>query len=63
MDGRTVMRFTLLKKVVSGLTPGTVTMPASKIRTSVRIGPDPVGDPFGSSRGRRSWTSSPGPSS
>ena len=47
VDGRTVMRFTLLKKVVSGLTPGTVTVPESKIRTSVRIGPDPVGDPFG----------------
>ncbi len=47
VDGRTVMRFTLLKKVVSGLTPGTVTVPESKIRTSVRIGPDPFGDPFG----------------
>ena len=47
VDGRTVMRFTLLKKVVSGLTPGTVTVPEAKIRTSVRIGPDPAGDPFG----------------
>ncbi len=47
VDGRTVMRFTLLKKVVSGLTPGTVTVPESKIRTSVRVGPDAFGDPFG----------------
>lgn len=47
VDGRTVMRFTLLKKVVSGLTPGTVTLPESKIRTSVRVGPDAFGDPFG----------------
>ncbi len=47
VDGRTVMRFTLLKKVVSGLTPGSVTVPESKIRTSVRVGPDPFGDPFG----------------
>jgi hypothetical protein len=47
VDGRTVMRFTLLRKAVSGLTPGTVTVPESKIRTSVRVGPDPFGDPFG----------------
>jgi len=47
VEGRTVMRFTLLKKVVSGLTPGSVTVPESKIRTSVRVGPDPFGDPFG----------------
>ncbi len=47
VDGRTVMRFTLLKKVVSGLTPGSVTVPEAKIRTSVRGGPDPFGDPFG----------------
>ncbi len=47
VDGRTVMRFTLLKKVVSGLAPGTVTVPESKIRTSIRIGPDPGSDPFG----------------
>ncbi len=47
VDGRTVMRFALLKKAVSGLTPGTVTVPESKIRTSVRVGPDPFGDPFG----------------
>jgi hypothetical protein len=47
VDGRTVMRFTLLKKVVSGLTPGSATVPESKIRTSVRVGPDPFGDPFG----------------
>ncbi|MEO8055302.1 MAG: BatD family protein [Acidobacteriota bacterium] len=47
VDGRTVMRFTLLKKAVSGLTPGAVTVPEAKIRTSVRVGPDPFGDPFG----------------
>jgi hypothetical protein len=47
VDGRTVMRFTLLKKAVSGLTPGPVTLPESKIRTSVRVGPDALGDPFG----------------
>jgi hypothetical protein len=47
VDGRTVMRFTLLKKVVSGLSPGAVTVPESKIRTSVRVGPDAFGDPFG----------------
>ena len=27
VDGKTVMRFTLLKKIVSGLTPGSVTVP------------------------------------
>ena len=48
VDGRTVMRFTLLKKLVSGLAPGTVTIPPeSKIRTSVRVAADPFGDPFG----------------
>ncbi len=47
VDGRTVMRFTLLRKAVSGLTPGSVTLPESKIRTSVRTGPDAFGDPFG----------------
>jgi hypothetical protein len=47
VDGRTVMRFTLLKKVVSGLTPGSVTVPETKIRTSMRAGTDPFGDPFG----------------
>ena len=63
VDGRTVMRFTLLKKAVSGLTPGNVTIPESRIRTSVRVGrrsvrrsvrvlPAPAGR----------WTSSPSPS-
>jgi len=47
VDGRTVMRFTLLKKAVSGLTQGNVTVPEAKIRTSIRVGPDPFGDPFG----------------
>ncbi len=47
VDGRTVMRFTLLRKLVSGLNPGTVNIPEAKIRTSVRVSPDPFGDPFG----------------
>ncbi|MCM3875641.1 MAG: BatD family protein [Thermoanaerobaculia bacterium] len=47
VDGRTVMRFTLLKKLVSGLNPGTVNIPEAKIRTSVRMSPDPLNDPFG----------------
>jgi hypothetical protein len=47
VDGKTVMRFTLLKKLVSGLNPGTVILPEAKIRTSVRATPDPFGDPFG----------------
>jgi BatD DUF11 like domain len=46
VDGRTVMRFTLLKKLVSGLNPGTVNIPEAKIRTSVRMSPDPLDDPF-----------------
>lgn len=46
VDGKTVMRFTLLKKIVSGLTPGSVTVPESKIRTTVRLGSEPLGDPF-----------------
>ncbi len=46
VDGRTVMRFTLLKKLVSGLNPGTVNIPEAKIRTSVRMSPDPLNDPF-----------------
>ena len=41
------MRFTLLKKLVSGLNPGTVNIPEAKIRTSVRGSADPSGDPFG----------------
>ena len=44
---RTVMRFTLLKKLVSGLAPGMLTIPPMKIRTSVRTASDPFGDPFG----------------
>lgn len=47
VDGRTVMRFTLLKKLVSGLNPGTVNIPEAKVRTSVRTSPDPLNDPFG----------------
>jgi len=47
VDGRTVMRFTLLKKLVSGLNPGIVSIPEAKIRTSVRVSSDPFGDAFG----------------
>ncbi|MGE5717756.1 MAG: BatD family protein [Acidobacteriota bacterium] len=47
VDGRTVMRFTLLKKLVSGLNPGVVNIPEAKIRTSVRSSADPFGDAFG----------------
>ncbi|HEX5854924.1 MAG TPA: BatD family protein [Thermoanaerobaculia bacterium] len=47
VDGRTVMRFTLLKKLVSGLNPGTVNIPEARIRTSVRVSADPFGDAFG----------------
>ena len=45
-EGRPVARFTLLRKAVSGLTPGTVTIPAARIRIGVRVAMDPFGDPF-----------------
>ena len=51
-DGRPVARFTLLRKAVSGLTPGTVTIPAAKIRIGVRVALDPFGDPFAMLRPR-----------
>lgn len=51
-EGRPVARFTLLRKAVSGLTPGTVTIPASKIRIGVRVALDPFGDPFAMLRPR-----------
>lgn len=47
VDNRTVMRFALLKKLVSGLAPGTLTIPPMRIRTSLRAAGDPFGDPFG----------------
>ncbi len=47
VENRPVMRFTLLRKLVSGLAPGTLTIPAVKIRTTVRTAGDPFGDPFG----------------
>ena len=47
VDGRPVVRFTLLKKLVSGLAPGTVTIPPMKVRTNVRATGDSGGDPFG----------------
>lgn len=52
VEGRHVARFTLLKKSVSGLTPGTVTIPGAKIRIGVRPAMDPFGDPFAMLRPR-----------
>jgi hypothetical protein len=46
VDGRVVMRFALLKKLVSGLGPGSLTIPPAKVRTTVRSAPDPFSDPF-----------------
>ena len=51
-EGRSVARFTLLRKAVSGLTPGTVTIPPAKIRIGVRVAMDPFGDPFSMLRPR-----------
>lgn len=51
-EGRSVARFTLLRKAVSGLTPGTVTLPPAKIRIGVRAAMDPFGDPFAMLRPR-----------
>ena len=51
-EGRPVARFTLLRKAVSGLTPGTVTIPAAKIRIGLRVAMDPFGDPFAMLRPR-----------
>lgn len=47
VDGRAVVRFTLLKKLVSGLAPGNVTIPPMKIRTNVRTAGDAGDEPFG----------------
>jgi len=51
-EGRPVARFTVLRKAVSGLTPGTVTIPPAKIRIGVRVAMDPFGDPFAMLRPR-----------
>lgn len=51
-EGRPVARYTILKKAVSGLTPGTVTIPPAKIRIGVRVAMDPFGDPFSMLRPR-----------
>ena len=51
-EGRPVARFTLLKKAVSGLTPGSVTIPPAKIRIGVRAELNPFGDPFAMLRPR-----------
>ncbi len=47
LGGRAVVRFTLLRKLVSGLAPGTLTIPPMRIRTTVRSSGDPAADPFG----------------
>jgi hypothetical protein len=46
VDGRPVMRFTLLKKAVAGLAPGGITLPPARIRLAVRSSGDPFSDPF-----------------
>jgi hypothetical protein len=51
-EGRPVARFTVLKKAVSGLTAGTVTIPPAKIRIGVRVAMDPFADPFAMLRPR-----------
>lgn len=47
LDGRPVTRFTLLRKAVSGLAPGTLELPSAKVRLAVRSAGDPFSDPFG----------------
>lgn len=51
VDGRRVVRFTLLKKAVSGLAPGKVELPPVKVKLLVRsTGGDPFFDPFSGMR-------------
>lgn len=45
VNGQVVLRFTLLRKGVSGIAPGTVTIPPARVRLAIRGG-DPW-DPFG----------------
>jgi hypothetical protein len=45
-ENRPVTRFTLLKKSVSGLAPGVITLPSAKVRLAVRTAGDPFSDPF-----------------
>ncbi|MBL8114319.1 MAG: BatD family protein [Acidobacteria bacterium] len=45
VNGQPVQRFTLMRKAISGLTPGTVTIPPAKVKLQVRSG-DPFFDPF-----------------
>lgn len=51
-EGQTVLRFTLMKKAVAGLAPGSLTVPPSTIRLAVRGGGDFFDDPFGFMRPR-----------
>jgi hypothetical protein len=45
-EGQQVTRFTLLKKAVAPLAPGTVTIPPATVRLAVRMAADPFVDPF-----------------
>ncbi len=45
-EGRTVTRFTLLKKAISGLSAGTFTIPPATVKLAVRLPGDPFVDPF-----------------
>ncbi len=45
-EGQPVTRFTVLKKGVAPLTPGTVTIPPATVRLAVRMAADPFVDPF-----------------
>ena len=45
-EGQPVTRFTLLKKGVAPLAPGTLTIPPATVRLAVRMAADPFVDPF-----------------
>lgn len=45
-DGQPVLRFTLLKKAVAGLAPGSLTIPPATVRLALRGGVDFFSDPF-----------------
>jgi len=45
-EGRQVTRFTLLRKAIAPLAPGTVAIPPATVRLAVRMASDPFADPF-----------------
>jgi hypothetical protein len=45
-EGQPVTRFTLMKKALAPLAPGTVTIPPATVRLAVRMAGDPFVDPF-----------------